>query len=95
MLLLSNGKSAVHLDKFISTKYECKMNVKNIAIYWKFKNVLKSANDTVIIGSNTQTFEEGYWTFNMISEKLEQSNVQIERNKHDNTCKIYSVKNLN
>ena len=68
-LLLNNGKHAVYLDKFIRTKYECKMYVKNIAIYWKFKNVLKGANDTITADSTTVTFEE-YWTFNMISDKL-------------------------
>ena len=46
-LILNNGKHAVYLDKFISTKYESKMKVKNIAIFWNFRNVLKGANDSI------------------------------------------------
>ena len=70
-LKVSNGKHAVYLDKFISTKYESKMNVKNIAIFWNFFR---------------------YWTFNIIGEKLGESNIQLERNRYDNTCKIRSAK---
>ena len=71
-LILDTGKHAVCLDKFITTKYDSKMSVKNIGVYWKFKNVLKSANDsinTITGGVNADpiTSKEGYWTFNMIS----------------------------
>ena len=31
----------------------------------------------------------------MISERLSESNIQLERNRHDNTCKIRSAKQLN
>ena len=41
------------------------------------------------------TFGEGYWSFNMISERLGESNIQLERNRHDNTCKIRAAKQLN
>ena len=99
-LILDTGKHAVYLDKFITTRYDSKMYVKNIGVYWKFKNVLKCANDsinTITGGVNIDpiTFEEGYWTFNMISKRLGESNIQLERNKYDNTCKIRSAKQLN
>ena len=76
------------------------MHVKNIRVYWEFKNVLKGANDsinTITGGVNIDpiTFGERYWSFNMISERLGESNVQLERNRHDNTCKIRSAKQLN
>ena len=44
---------------------------------------------------NPITFGEGYWSFNMISERLDESNIQLERNRYDNTCKIRSMKQLN
>ena len=100
-LILETGKHMPFtLDKFITTKYDSKMYVKNIRVYWKFKNVLKGANDcinTITGGVNVDpiTFEEGYWTFNMISERLSESNIQLERNRYDNTCKIRSAKQLN
>ena len=67
------------------------MHVKNICIFWRFKNILKNANDKI----TGITFGEGYWTFNMISKKLSESNVQLERNWYDNTCKIHSPRQIN
>ena len=42
------------------------------------------------VGSSTVSFGEGYWTFGMISEKFGENGVQLERNRHDNSCKIFS-----
>ena len=92
-LNLDTGKHFVYLDRFITTRYESKMHVKNIGIFWKFKNVLKNANDRIT--GVPITFGEGYWSFNMISERLGESNIQLERNRYDNTCKIRSTKQLN
>ena len=61
--------------------------------------MLKGANDstnTVTGGINVDpiTFKERYWMFN-ISERLGESNIQLECNRYDNMCKIRSVKQLN
>ena len=50
-LILDAGKHAVCLDRFITTGYDFKMHVKNIGVYWKFKNVLKGDNDSISIPS--------------------------------------------
>ena len=99
-LILDTGKHAVYFDKFITTRYDSKIYVKNIGVYWKFKNILKGVNNsinTITGGVNVDpiTFEEGYWTFNMISETHGESNIQLERNRYDNTCKIRSARQLN
>ena len=72
-LILDAGKHAVYLDKFITTRYDSKVYVRNIDVYWKIKNVLKNTNDsinTITGGVNLDPimFGEGYWSFNMISE---------------------------
>ena len=90
-LNLDTGKHFVYLERLITTRYESRLCVKNIDIFWKFKNVLKNANDKI----TGVTFGEGYWSFNMISEKLNESNIQLERNRYDNTCKIRSSRQLN
>ena len=46
-LILDAGKHAVYLDKFVTTRCDSRMHVKNIGVYWKFKNVLKSVNDSI------------------------------------------------
>ena len=70
------------------------MKVKNAAVYWNFKNVAKNFSDTVTLSSKTVTFEEGDWTFHMLAERLAENDVKLERNRYDNTCKIFS-KNSN
>ena len=99
-LILDTGKHAVFLDKFITTKYDFKMYVKNIGVCWKFTNILKGANDSIntvtgVVNIDPITFKEGYWTFDMISERLGESNIQLERNRYDNMCEIHSTKQLN
>ena len=94
-LLLDSGKNEIYLDGFIRTKLNAKMKVKNAAVYWNFKNVTKNFNDTVTLTSfKTIIFEEGYWTFHMMAERLAENDVKLERNRYDNTCKIFS-KNSN
>ena len=66
------------------------MSLKNAAIYWKYKNVITDVNDHIMRGTTKIPFEEGYWTFDMMKEKLEQRTIKLEANKHYNTCKIYS-----
>ena len=99
-LILDTGKHTVYLDKFITTRYDSKMYVKNIGVYWKFKNVLKGVNDSIntvtgFVNVTPTTFKKGYWTFDMISERLGESNIRLERNRYDNTCKIHSMTQLN
>lgn len=76
----------MYLDGFITTTTESKITIKNVAIYWDFKNVLTNKNNKV----NDITFDEGYWTFDMIREKLKDNNIQLERIVPNNRCKIFS-----
>ena len=52
----------------------------------------KNFNDTVTLTSTPKdgTFGEGYWTFHMMAERLAESDVKLDRNRYDNTCKIFS-----
>ena len=85
------GRHFVYFEIFISTKYGAKIPVKNIGINWLFKNVLTCAKDTI----SGVTFEKGYWSFNMISKKLSENNIQLERNRYNNTCKIRLPSQIN
>ena len=99
-LNLGTGNHTVYLEKFITTRYESRLRVRNIGVFWNFKNVLEGANNSIYtvtggVNINPITFGEGYWTFNMISEKLGESNIKLERNRYNNTYKIHSPKQLN
>ena len=90
-LLLNSGKNEIYLDGFIRIKPNTRMKVKNAAVYWNFKNVTKNFNDTVTLTDIPKdvTLKEGYWSFHMLAEKLAENDVKLERNRYDNTCKIF------
>ena len=91
-LLLDSGKNEVYLDGFIRTRFNSKMKVRNAAVYWSFRNITKNFNDTITLTATPKnvTFEEGYWTFHMMAERLAESDVKLDWNRYDNTCKIFS-----
>ena len=90
-LLLDSGKNKVYLERFVRTRSDSKMEVRNVAVYWNFRNIIKNFNDTITLMATPKdvTFEEGYWTFHMMAERLAQSDVKLDRNRYDNTCKIF------
>ena len=82
-LLLNSGKNEIYLGGFVHTKPNAKAKIKNLTIYWNFKNV------NVTLGSKTITFKEGYWTFYNIAKKLNKSGVKLKWNRYDTTCSAY------
>ena len=78
--------------KKLSFLLDSKMEVRNAAVYWNFRNITKNFNDTVTLTSTPKniTFGEGYWTFHMMAERLAESDVKLDQNRYDNTCKIFS-----
>ena len=96
-VFIENNKKDLYLEVCINKPGKSIMTLKNATIYWKFKNVIAGVNDYVMYGTTKITFEEGYWTFEMIKEKLEKNKkIKLVSNKHNNTCKIRSDgENLN
>ena len=68
------------------------MEIRNVAVCWNFRNNIKNFNDTITLTTTPKdiTFEEGYWTFHMMAERLAESDVKLDRNRYDNTCKVFS-----
>ena len=101
MLSLGTGKHDIFLQRCITTKYGEKIHVKNISVLWKYKNIVTNDNNLIkfiTVPDHPATgvaFEEGYWTFNMIANRLVESGITLERHKHDNRCSILSSKKLN
>ena len=101
MLSLDTGKHDIFLQRCITTKYREKIHVENISVLWKYKNIVTNDNDLIkfiTVPDHPATgvaFEEGYWTFNMIADRLSESGITLERHKHDNRCTILSPKKLN
>ena len=95
-VFIENNKKDLYLDVSINKLGRSIMTLNNVAIYWKYKNVIAGDNDYVMYGAKKITFEEGYWTFEMMKEKLEKGKVKLVANKHNDTCKIRSDgENLN
>ena len=92
MLSLDTGKTDVFLRKCITTKSGEKIYVKNISVLWKYKNI-NNLIKFITVPDHPATgvlFEEGYWTFNMIVDRLAELNITLERHMHDNHCTILS-----
>ena len=101
MLSLDTGKHDIFLQRCIRAKYGEKIHVKNISVSWKYKNILTNDNNLIKFITVPDhpamgvAFEEGYWTFNMIADRLAESGITLEPHKHDNKCSILSPKKLN
>ena len=96
-VFIENNEKELRFDTCIIIKPAGSiMTLKNAAVYWNYKNVITGKNDYVMRGTTKIPFEEGYWTFDMIEEKLGKQSIKLEANEHNNTCKIYSgTQNLN
>ena len=96
IVFIENNKRELRFDTCIIKPAVSIMTLKNAAVYWNYKNVITGKNDHVMRGTTRIPFEEGYWTFDMIEEKLGKQSIKLEANEHDNTCKIYpETQNLN
>lgn len=95
-VFMENNEKDLYLDVCINRLNRSTMTLKNAAVYWKYKNVISGINDFILYGSNSNVnqkimFGEGYWTFNMIKDKLKPYGVTLTRIYNNNTCKINST----
>ena len=89
-VFIENNKKELYLDVSVNKLFKSEMTLNNAAIYWKYKNIIKNDNDYVMFGAKKISFDEGYWTFNMMKDKLKEENVELKANKHNDTCTIQS-----
>ena len=68
------------------------MKIRNATVYWNFKNITEGLynNNVITAVPNRVVFEEGYWDFRMIAEKLAENGIELERIKHNNKCTLLS-----
>ena len=93
-LFLENGKNEIYFDGFVRTELNSKMKIRNASVYWNFKNITEGLynNNVITAIPNMVVFEEGYWSFRMIAEKLAEFGIEVERVKHNNKCTLLSKK---
>ena len=92
------AKSGKENDYFLEDNVRLNRSLatlNNATLYWRFKNVTRNVNDTITYGGETITFGEGYWTFDMIQDKLAERKILLKFNPYDNTCKVYVDKASN
>ena len=87
----SGRENEYYLEDNLRRKVTSSMTLNNAMLFWHYKNV----NDTITHGSDTIIFNEGYWTVDMIQDKLRDNKIALKFNAHDNTCKIHPDKILN
>ncbi len=90
----SGKENEYYLEDNLRCKITSFMTLYNTTLFWCYKNVQQGTNDTITHGGSTITFDEGYWTFDMIQDKLRDNKITLKYNAYDNMCKIYSDKTL-
>ena len=77
------GENKYYLkDGYITTTENSKLIVKNVTIYWQFKNIQSTTTVTRTASSGSKsliTFEPGYWTFSLIRNHLARNGVKLEK----------------
>ena len=91
----SGRENEYYLEDNLRCKVTSSMTLNNATLFWHYKNVRQNGNNTITHGSDTIIFNEGYWTFDMIQDKLRDNKIALKFNAQDNTCKIYSEAQLN
>ena len=91
---ISNRTNEIYFNNsFIETTINSKIVIKNVSIYWRYKNIHEDNREVIITNSSgAQTvlqFGMGYWTFDMISERFTEEGASLKKNRHNNTCRIH------
>ena len=93
-VFIEGGAKTLKFKKPIVT-YASVLTVKEVSVFWKFKNITDAIDNRKFIikgptdtDNEDKTFEEGYWDFQQIKERLEGEKLELSMNVHDNTCTI-------
>ena len=88
-VFIENNKKELYLEACLVKPEISMVTLKNVTVYWKFKNITSETEITFGSGSSTNiTLEPGYWPFEMIKERLGSDNVALEALRHNNKCRI-------
>ena len=92
-VFIEGGAKTLKFKKPIVT-YASLLTVKEVTVFWKFKNITDDIDNGKFIikkgigDDEEKTFGEGYWDFQQIKERLEGEKLELSMNVHDNTCSI-------
>ena len=79
----SGRENEYYLEDNLRCKVTSSMTLNNATLFWHYKH---NVNDTLTHGSDTITFNEGYWTFDMIQDKLRDNKIALKFNAHVLVC---------
>ena len=73
-VFIEGNKRTLYLDPCINKQNGSVMVLKNLTVYWKFKN----AGGYILSRTKKIHFEEGYWTFAKIKKRFAVNNMKLE-----------------
>ncbi len=76
----SGKENEYYLEDNLRCEATSSMTLNNAMLFWYYKNVRQNVNDTITHGSNNIIFDEGYWTFDMIQDKLKDNKIALKFN---------------
>ena len=81
-VLIKGGEGRIYLENALVIEEPSEIVLKSAVVYWDYNNVV---SDVIVKGV---TFEQGYWTFNMIRSELEEANIVVTEQHETGLCKV-------
>ncbi len=92
-VFITDGTKKLQLDEPFLTGHNTTIQLKRATVFWRFRNITTANNnnyfDKVVSGGNERkTFDDGYWDFELLKERLEEEKIELIQKVHDNKCKV-------
>lgn len=88
-VFIEDNRKELELDESLVINRDSYIYVKTVSIYWNYNNVYSGYNDEIYYGPRKINFDQGYWTFELLS-----GNIKVIKNMHNNICTITTDSNL-
>ena len=93
-VFITDGTKKLILDEPFLTGHDTTIQLKRATVFWRFQNITAANNNNkfekVITSTDneTKTFDDGYWDFELLKERLKEEKIELIQKVHDNTCQV-------
>ena len=92
-VFITGGTKKLELDEPFLTGHDTTIQLKRATVFWRFQNITTANNNNyfdkvVSAGNERKTFDDGYWDFELLKERLEEEKIELIQKVHDNKCKV-------
>ncbi len=93
-VFITGGAKRLKLTEPFLTGHDTSIQLKRATVFWKFRNITRANGNyyfdkqplTPGGAPEERTFDDGYWDFELIKERLEEEKIELVATVHDNKC---------